>query len=268
MLEDTRGTGRVRGHARPKESRRPVRGGGGRRRKITRERAAQGPPRRGRLRKRRRGPPVTGGRSGRAGCTAAPTRVVPRNEHPSRWGRMFCFQKRKTGKDDKHVPQSGDGPELPAARAGGAAILEGEPCVRAERGAAPRRAGLHVLRRAADGQRQAAHRPYPHALHQGHHPPLPHDEGLRRAAQGRLGYARPARGAGGGKAARPRRQGADRGVRRGAVHRGVQEVRVEIQDRVGAHVRPRGLLGGHGGPLRHLRQRLHRVRVVGAQDHL
>ena len=45
----------------------------------------------------------------------------------------------------------------------------------------------------------------------------------------------------------------------------MQGKRLEIQGRMGEHVRARGLLGGYGRPLHHLRQRLHRVRVVVAQ---
>ena len=66
------------------------------------------------------------------------------------------------------------------------------------------------------------------------------------AAQGRLGYPRPARGAGGGKAAGSGRQAADRGLRHRALHRGVQKERLEIPARVGEDVRPGGLLGGYG----------------------
>ncbi len=52
------------------------------------------------------------------------------------------------------------------------------------------------LRRPADGQRQAAYRPYPDPRHQGHHPALQDDEGLPCPAQGRLGHAWPAGRAG------------------------------------------------------------------------
>ena len=57
---------------------------------------------------------------------------------------------------------------------------------------APRRP-VRLLRGPADGERPAAQRPRPHARHQGPLPSLQDDARLERAAQGRLGHARPAR---------------------------------------------------------------------------
>ena len=86
-----------------------------------------------------------------------------------------------------------------------------------------------------------AHRPHRDPRHQGPDPALPDHEGQGRPAQGRLGYPRPARGAGGGKAAGPGRQAADRGIRHRALHRrsakrasgSIKHEWEEMSDRVG-----------------------------------
>ena len=64
-------------------------------------------------------------------------------------------------------------------------------------------------------------------------------KGYEVLPQGRLGHPRPAGGAGSGKDAGPGRQGADRGVRPGAVHREMQGKRLEVQGRCGSDVSDR-----------------------------
>ena len=159
-------------------------------------------------------------------------------------------------------------PELCGAGAGNGKILGGEPHLREERGGAQGRPHLHLLRRAPHRQRQAPHRPSADQVLQGPVPPVSHHEGGDGPPQGRLGYPRPACGAGGGEAPAHQRQGPDRGLRHRPLYREVQGERVEVQGHVGGFLQGRGLLGRHGAPLRHLRQLLYRERVVGPETNL
>jgi len=161
-----------------------------------------------------------------------------------------------------HVREGIRESRLPRARARGHQVLERPGDLPKVGRAAQGRRAVHVLRRPADRERQAAHRPHRDARVQGRDPALSDDEGQKRLAQGRLGHARPAGRARGRKAIGARRQGADRGLRHRAVHQGVQAVRLEVQGRVGKDVRARRLLAGHGKSLHHLRGQLHRVRLV------
>ena len=119
-----------------------------------------------------------------------------------------------------------------------------------------------------DGERQAAHRAYPHARHEGHHPPLSDDEGQARPAQGGLGYARAARRAGSGKVPRHGRQAGHRKIRHRALHQKVQgsvwKYKGEwekMSDRV-------GYWADMEHPYVTYRRQLHRVGLVGAQGDL
>ena len=195
----------------------------------------------------------------RAGMDASmPIWVVPRK--PSSHIRTEAHFYGSGGIRDDRKGFHGAG--FPGARKGSHQVLERERYLQKVHRPPRRRRRMDVLRRPADRQRQAAHRPHRDPRHQGPAAPLPDHEGQVCAAQGRLGHPRPAGGAGSGKAAGPGRQGADRAVRHRALHPGVQEVRLEVQGRMGAHVRARGLLGRYGKPLHHLRQQLHRIRVV------
>ena len=177
--------------------------------------------------------------------------------------RRFFFKQSHTGGD--HVSQGRHIARFRRARAGDRRVLEAEPYLRKigrkERG----RGGVLLLRRPPDRQRQAAHRAYPDARHEGHHPALSDDEGQARPAQGGLGYARAARGAGSGKIFGARRQEGDRNVRHQALQRTVQALGMEIYRRMAQDERPRRLLVRHGQPLCHLSRRLYRIRLVGAQ---
>lgn len=57
----------------------------------------------------------------------------------------------------------------------------------------------YVFYEAALGQRHAGDSPRDSACHQGYFLPLQDDEGVPGASEGRLGYTRASRGAGGGK---------------------------------------------------------------------
>ena len=85
-----------------------------------------------------------------------------------------------------------------------------------------------------DGQRQARLAPRHRAHLQGPLPALQDDARLPRAAQGRLGHARPAGGARGRAPPRHRRQGPDRGLRRRRVQPAVQGERDRLPRGVGA----------------------------------
>ena len=179
-----------------------------------------------------------------------------------------CFPHTFQRRHGPNVPQSIHGHELRRARKGSAGLLEARRHHGKKLPSPRRRGAFHLLRRPAHGQRPPAHRPHRNARHQGPDSALPEHEGQGRPAQGRLGYARPARGAGGGKAAGPGRQAADRGLRHRALHRRVQKERMEVSARVGGNVRPCGLLGGYEEPLHHLQGRLYRVRVVEPEGDL
>ena len=129
------------------------------------------------------------------------------------------------------------------------------------RGEAP----LHVLRRPSHGERPAGHPPRLRAGLQGRHPPLQDDAGLPHHPQGRVGHARPARGAGGGEGAGPVQQAGDRGLRHRPLQRALPRERDAPRQSVGRPDGPHRLLGGHEGRLRHLRQQLHRDGVVDPQ---
>ena len=73
--------------------------------------------------------------------------------------------------------------------------------VQAQRRGAARRPRLLLLRGPADGERQPRHPPRARARVQGPDPALPDDARLPRASEGRVGHARPARGARGRAAA-------------------------------------------------------------------
>ena len=137
--------------------------------------------------------------------------------------------------------------------------------VAAQRERARRPARVRLLRGAAHGQWPPRHPPCPVARVQGHLPPLQDHAGLLLPAPRRLGHARPARGDRGGEAARPQRQGTDRGIRRRGVQPPLPRLRPGIHRRVGAHDRAHGLLGGPGHGLCDLPQRVHRVALVDPQ---
>ena len=176
-----------------------------------------------------------------------------------------CFPHTSQRRHGPNVPQSIHGHELRRARKGSAGLLEARRHHGKKLPSPRRRGAFHLLRRPAHGQWPPAHRPHRNARHQGPDSALPEHEGQGRPAQGRLGYARPARRARSGKIPR---QATDRGLRHRALHRRVQKERVEVSARVGGNVRPCGLLGGYEEPLHHLQGRLYRVRVVEPEGDL
>ena len=128
-------------------------------------------------------------------------------------------------------------------------------------GAAP----LHALRGPADHQRHARHAPRAGPGVQGRDPALQDDAGLPALPQGRLGHARPARGAGGGEGAGLHHQAGDRGVRHRPVQRAVPRERAAVQGRVGGADGARRVLDRPGRPVRDLPQRLHPDGLVDHQ---
>ena len=127
---------------------------------------------------------------------------------------------------------------------------------------------LGLLRGPADRERHARHAPRRGPRLQGRLPPVPHDEGVLRAAAGGLGLPRPARRAGRREGARLLRQGRHRGVRRGRVQRTMPRVRAAARRRVLRDDPAHGLLGRHGPRLLDHGQRLRPERVVVAQADL
>ncbi len=102
---------------------------------------------------------------------------------------------------------------------------------------------MGVLRRPAHRERHARHAPRRGARLQGRLPALPHDEGLLRPPDRRLGLPRPPRGAGGREGARLHRQAGHRALRRRRVQRAVPGVRPPPRRRVHRHDPAHGLLG-------------------------
>ena len=125
---------------------------------------------------------------------------------------------------------------------------------------------MGVLRRAADGERAAGHpsRVRPHA--EGPVLPLSRHARISRYAQGRLGYARTPGRDRGGEAARHQWQARDRADRGGRIQPGVPGERVDLSGRMGEAERADRLRSGLSRTVHHLHQRLHRERLVGAQD--
>ena len=108
-----------------------------------------------------------------------------------------------------------------------------------------------------------------HLAHlQRHLPALQDDARLPRAAQGRLGHARPAGGARGRAPPRHRRQEADRGVRRRRVQPPLPRERHHLPGGVGPLHRAHRLLGRPGRRLLHVHQRVHRDGLVAAAPDL
>ena len=168
------------------------------------------------------------------------------------------------------------GPLPPGPRAGGPAL--GRPRdprpvarsrrLRAQRRDHPGRPLVGVLRRPTDRQRHARHAPHRGPGLQGRLPPLPHDEGLSRPAQSRLGLPRAARGARCGEGARVHGQGRHRGVRRGGVQCPLPRVGAAPRRRVRGDDRTHGLLGRPLPGLSHDGRVVRRERVVVPQGHL
>ena len=124
--------------------------------------------------------------------------------------------------------------------------------------------GLRLLRGPAHGQRPPGRAPRHLAHLQGPLPALQDHARLPRAAQGRLGHARPAGGARGRAPPGHRRQGADRGLRRRRVQPAVPRERHRLPGGVGALHRAHRLLGRPRRRLLHVHQRVHRDGVVAA----
>jgi hypothetical protein len=118
------------------------------------------------------------------------------------------------------------------------------------------------LRGAAHGQREARHPPRDGPDHQGPLLPLPDDEGVPRGPEGRVGHPRPPRRDRGREGARPRGPAPGRGLRRRRLQRGLPHERPPLQGPLGRPHPEDGLLGGPLGPLRHLREPVHRERLA------
>ena len=131
--------------------------------------------------------------------------------------------------------------------------------------AARGRPGVGLLRRTADGERQAAHRPRGHPHVQGRLPALPHDDRPPRAPQGRMGLSRPAGRDRSGEGDRNDRQARHRGVRGRRVQRAMPRVRPAIRPGLGGPDRADRLLDRHGRRLLDDGPLLHRVRLVVAE---
>ena len=80
-----------------------------------------------------------------------------------------------------------------------------------------------------------------------------------------MGHARPPRRVGGREGTRHLQQAGDRGVRHRGVQPAVPRERVPLRRRLGGDDGARRRLARYGRRLRHLRQLLHRVGVVGVQ---
>ena len=151
---------------------------------------------------------------------------------------------------------------LPGARRPHPRVLEDSRHLPQEPRGPRRRAPVRLLRGAADGQRPARRASHHLAHLQGPLPALQDDARLPRAAQGRLGHARPARGARGRAPPRHRRQAADRGLRRRRVQPAVPRERHRLPRGVGAVHRAHRLLARPRRRVLHVHQRLHRVGLV------
>ncbi|OPZ42595.1 MAG: hypothetical protein BWY94_02093 [Actinobacteria bacterium ADurb.BinA094] len=151
---------------------------------------------------------------------------------------------------------------LPGAGRTHPRVLEGPWDLPQESRGSRGRSTVRLLRGTADRQRPAGLAPRRLAHLQGPLPALQDHAWLQGPAQGRLGHARSAGGAGGGASARDRRQAADRGLRHRRVQPAVQGERHRVPRGVGALHRAHRLLGRHGRRLLHVHQRLHRVGVV------
>ncbi len=130
------------------------------------------------------------------------------------------------------------------------------------------RAGLDLLRGAADRQRAAGRAPCRGADLQGPVPAVQDHAGPSRPAPGRVGLPRAAGRSRGGKRTRPDRQAGHRGVRGRGVQRALPRVRAPVRRRVAGDVPADGLLGRHRARLPDHGPELHRVGLVVAQGHL
>ena len=117
-------------------------------------------------------------------------------------------RKRASERQEASIPGRVAARRLPGAGRARPRVLEGAADLREEPRGPRRRAGVRVLRRASDGQRQARLAPCGLAHLQGPLPALQDHARLPRAAQGRLGHPRPAGRARGRAPPRHRRQAA------------------------------------------------------------
>ena len=143
-----------------------------------------------------------------------------------------------------------------------------EPGLREVHGGPRGRSGVHLLRRAAVGQRHARHPPRDGPFHQGCHLPLQDPDRVPGPPARRLGHPWPARRTGRGEEARHHQGGHRQNDFRRGVQRHLPQGGDEIYRRMGVPHAADRLLGGHGRPVRHLRQPLCRNPLVPAEGHL
>ncbi len=129
-----------------------------------------------------------------------------------------------------------------------------------------RRAGVGLLRGAADGQRAAGVAPRPGPRVQGHLPPLQDHVRLLRRAQGRVGLPRATGRAGGRGRARVRLQGRHRALRDRRVQRPLPPDGAQPRRGLEPADRADRLLDRSGPRLPDARPSVRRVGLVGAED--
>ena len=197
--------------------------------------------------------PVRGGRFGVQRCAAAQGRGAAA-------GAWRCG---RGGRGSARAVRGGAGAGLvPGARGGGPRALAGAGDLPAQRGGAAGRAAVHVLRGAADGERDAGRAPRAGARLQGSDPALQDDAGLPRAAEGRLGHARATGGARGRARAGAALEARDRGVRARRVQPQVPRVGVPLRRRLGADDGANRVLDRYCRGVRDVLERVHRDGVV------